>query len=254
MIGHSTVVIELAGRRILTDPWFGRRGNLAYRRLAPPSVGRHEVSPPELVLLSHNHWDHTDRRFFRALDDAVPILAPRRSRWLTRLKGARNVLGMRPYDARSFGALSVTAVPALHVAATIGFVLQAAGQTVYFAGDTYHRPFMRDIGARFAPDVALLPVTTYRIPMTMGERSAVRAVADLKARVVIPIHRGIEPRSPLLRTRQSAASFARRVGAAGLESEIVLLDEGESWRSPRSEESPADGAAGAPADSSPEGR
>lgn len=59
----------------------------------------------------------------------------------------------------------------------------------------------------------------------------------------LPIRRGIEPRSPLLRTNRSAESFARRVAASGLDPEIVRLDEGESWSSPMSEDCLADGAA-----------
>jgi L-ascorbate metabolism protein UlaG (beta-lactamase superfamily) len=88
---------------------------------------------------------------------------------------------------------------------------------------------MKEIGQRFELDVALLPVATYRIPMTMGERSAVRAVKDLIPSVVIPIHLGVRPRSPLLRTSHSAEGFAQRVREAGLKAEIVVLKEGETW-------------------------
>ena len=67
MIGHSTVLIEAAGMKILTDPYFGTWGNLAYKRTAPPSRTREELEAVDLVLVSHNHWDHTDSRYFRAL-------------------------------------------------------------------------------------------------------------------------------------------------------------------------------------------
>jgi L-ascorbate metabolism protein UlaG (beta-lactamase superfamily) len=90
---------------------------------------------------------------------------------------------------------------------------------------------MNRIGERFRLDVALIPVTTFRIPMTMGESGAVRAVRDLAPAVVIPIHQGVRPRSPLLRTKQTPEGFARRVAAAGLRTEVVLLREGQSWSS-----------------------
>jgi L-ascorbate metabolism protein UlaG (beta-lactamase superfamily) len=183
----------------------------------------------DAVLLSHDHWDHTERRYFRSLSASVPVIAPRRSRWVTRLKGARTVVGIRPWEALSLGALRVTAVPALHMATTVGFVLEALGGTAYFAGDTYHRPFMREVGARFRLDVALMPVTTYRIPMTMGERSAVQAVRDLRVPCVIPIHLGLQPRSPLLRTRQSPEGFAARLAREGVAAEVVLLSPGVWW-------------------------
>jgi L-ascorbate metabolism protein UlaG (beta-lactamase superfamily) len=77
MIGHSTVLIEAAGMKILTDPYFGTWGNLAYKRTAPPSRTREELEAVDLVLVSHNHWDHTDSRYFRALAVEVPVVAPR---------------------------------------------------------------------------------------------------------------------------------------------------------------------------------
>ena len=88
---------------------------------------------------------------------------------------------------------------------------------------------MKNIGQRFQLDVALMPVTTFRIPMTMGEKSAVHAVRDLKPTVVIPIHLGIMPRSPLLRTSQTPEGFARYVLEKRLEAKVVVLKEGESW-------------------------
>lgn len=229
MIGHSTVLIEAAGQRILTDPYFGSWGNLAYARIAPASRRLDELKNIDLVLVSHNHWDHTDFRFFRSLAGSVPVVAPRTSAWLTRLKGARNVIGLRKWEHRQFGPVGVTAVPALHIAITHGFVLQAEGKNLYFAGDTYYREFMKEIGTRFALDLALLPVTTFQIPMTMGEKSALRAVQALSPKVVIPIHLGIMPRSPLLRTSQTPAGFWKRVREAGLQVEVKILREGESW-------------------------
>jgi L-ascorbate metabolism protein UlaG (beta-lactamase superfamily) len=229
MIGHSTVLIEAAGRRILTDPYFGTWGNPAYARLAPPSAKAKDLADVDLVLVSHNHWDHTDGRYFRALPASVPVLAPRASAWLTSLKGAKHVAGMRRWEQKEFGPLRVTAVPARHIAVTRGYVVEAEGKSVYFAGDTFYRPFMKEIGAKFDLDVALVPVTTFRIPMTMGESGAARAVADLHPRLVIPLHLALRPRSPLLRTQQTPEGFQKRVAAAGLETEISILREGESW-------------------------
>lgn len=232
MIGHSTCLLNVGETTILTDPYFGVGGNLAYRRVAPPAIGRADVPVVDLVLVSHNHWDHTDRRYFRRLPADTPILAPRGATWITRLKGAKNVVGVGPWESTAVGATSVTAVPASHAAKTIGFVIRTHRHQIYFAGDTYRRPFMCEIGSTYDLDVAMLPVTTYRIPMTMGEKSAVAAVRDLQPSVVIPIHLGIEPRAPWLRTGQTAQSFARRLATAGIDAEAVMLRAGESWTSP----------------------
>jgi L-ascorbate metabolism protein UlaG (beta-lactamase superfamily) len=229
MIGHSTVLIEIAGKKILTDPYFGTWGNLAYKRIAPPFKTREEMESVDLVLVSHNHWDHTDSRFFRTLAADLPVVAPRAAAWITRAKGARNVVGLGRWEQRQFGSVAVTAVPALHMGLPGGFVIEAEGKSIYFAGDTYFGGFMKEIGAKFRLELALMPVTTFRIPMTMGEKSAVRAVEALSPRTIIPIHLGILPRSPLLRTGQTPEGFSKRVRDAGLKTGVVILREGESW-------------------------
>lgn len=229
MIGHSTVLIETANLRILTDPYFGLRGNLAYARIRPPARQREELTGVDLVLVSHNHFDHTDHRYFRALSASVPVLAPFRAAWMTRLKGARNVVGVKPWQQRTFGDVSVTAVPAWHTTVTAGYIIQSEGRRIYFAGDTYFAPFMARIAREYSPDVALMPVTTFRVPPTMGEGGALSAVQTLTPKVVIPIHLGITPRSPLLRNSQSPEHFEKRLGQRGLHAQCVHLREGESW-------------------------
>jgi L-ascorbate metabolism protein UlaG (beta-lactamase superfamily) len=233
MVGHSTVVIETAGVRTLTDPWFGTWGNPAFTRLRPPARTREALLDVDLVLLSHNHWDHRDDSFFRALPATTPVFVPGRSAWVSRLHGVRAAQGLRPWEARRFGPLTITAVPAVHMATTIGFVVASPECRVYFSGDTYYGSWMARVGDELRPDIALMPVTSFRIPMTMREEGAVKAVIALKSRVVIPIHRGVQPRLPTMRTKDSAESFARRVREAGLAAEVVILDPGDVWDAPR---------------------
>ena len=229
MIGHSTVLIEAGGTRLLTDPYFGNFGHLAYARVTPPAMAREEVGHLDGVVVSHGHWDHTDRRLLRALDPEVPVLVPSGTSPVMRLKGARNIVPLRRWQSVRIAGSVITAVPAAHIARTAGFVVQTESSCIYFAGDTYYRPFMAEIGRRFPIDVALMPVTTYRIPLTMGEKGAVLAARDLGCQVAIPIHLGVEPRSPLLRTRQTPAGFERRLRDADLETEVVMLAPGDTW-------------------------
>jgi L-ascorbate metabolism protein UlaG (beta-lactamase superfamily) len=74
----------------------------------------------------------------------------------------------------------------------------------------------------------MMPVTTYGIPMTMDEKQAVRAVRVLKSPIVIPIHLGLRPRSPFLRTNQTPEHFAQRVSESGESAKVVILREGAS--------------------------
>ena len=229
IVGHSTVLLECDGTRLLTDPYFGTFGHVAYRRVAPPAMTRDEVGPLAAVLVSHGHWDHTDRRFFRGLGAEVPVVVPSGTSALMRVKGAKNVIPVGRWRSLRVGDAVVTAVPATHIARSVGFIVQNESSCVYFAGDTFHRPFMAEIGRRFAIDAALMPVATYRIPMTMGEKGAVQAAHDLKARTVIPIHLGVEARAPFMRTCQSPAGFEQRLRDHSVAADVVVLADGESW-------------------------
>jgi L-ascorbate metabolism protein UlaG (beta-lactamase superfamily) len=228
VIGHSTVLIESGGQKILTDPYFGTWGNPAYARSSRSTMKREDLKDADLILVSHHHFDHIDRSFFRSLGKATPVCAPRRMTWMTKISGAGNVIGMRPWERRKFGVAEVTAVPAIHWDITLGYVIRAEDKTIYFAGDTFYGGFMSEIGRRFSIDAALIPVTTFRIPMTMGEKSAVKAVAALNPKIVIPIHLGLTPRSFLLQRGESPEGFRRRMQAAGNPAKVVLLADGEA--------------------------
>ena len=226
LIGHSTVLIEAGGMKILTDPFFSSWGDLAYRRITPASCSRAELKDVDLVLVSHTHWDHIDRQYFKLIGKVVPVFTSSLVQGLAKLSGAENVVAVEPWEHRIFNNLTLTVVPAIHPAPAAGFVIQIEDKTVYFAGDTYYGRFMERIARDFKLDLALLPVFTYRIPMTLSEKSAVKAVKTLKPGVVIPIHNDLEPRLPLMRNRQSLAGFARRIAQAGLESRLVMLGPG----------------------------
>jgi L-ascorbate metabolism protein UlaG (beta-lactamase superfamily) len=246
MIGHSTVLLEMGGMRILTDPFFGLHGNPAYRRIAPPASTREKAADVDMVLLSHDHWDHFDRRFFRMLPASVPVIVPALTRGWMRLRGVRRPVGIRRWDSLRHHGVTVWGVPAHHFAVAHGFVIEHGRQRVYFAGDTFHGRFHEKIARELAPAVVLLPVTTYRLPMTMGEDQAVRAVRDLQPQVVVPIHLGIEPRSPLLRSCQTVERFAEKLHRTAPSVRIVHLREGETWESEQEAETPKDVAGDPP--------
>ena len=196
-LGHATVLLEIDGVRILTDPVLrGRIGPLV--RIAGP-VDPSDVGQIDCVLLSHLHADHTDPPTLRRLARHGPILAPRpAARWLHRV-GVSEVHEVRPGDEVSIGGLRVIATPASHdprrwrfgpAAEPVGYVVRGS-VSAYFAGDTDLFGEMADLHESL--DLALLPVWGWGPDVGPGhldpERAA-RAVAIISPAVTIPIHWG----------------------------------------------------------------
>ncbi len=231
IIGHNTLLIETNGLRILTDPYFGPTGNAVYMRLNPPVKTREDFLDIDIALVSHNHWDHIDSRFFHMLPSGTRIVTPWLTAWETKLLGAKTICALKTWQRQEFGETAITAVPAIHLVTTCGYVIESEGMQVYFAGDTFYGPFMRQIAERFQLDVALIPVTTYKPPMTMGEKEAIQATRDLAPKRVIPIHLGLTPRMAFLRTDHTPEGYIRGLRKAGLETEVTLLSDGQTWES-----------------------
>lgn len=228
-IGHSTVVVEAAGLRLILDPYFGQRGTPAYRRRLPPARSREACLDVDAVLISHAHFDHFDCRYLRAISSDIPVFAPERAAWWISLVCGREIHAIKPWRQFKVGTVYVVPVTARHTAPGVGYVISAVGKTVYFAGDTFAGRFMKEIGDRFRPDVCLMPVARYRIPTTMGNAGAVEAARLLRARTIIPIHLGIEPRFAGLRCAETAESFRILARSERLAANIVSLEPGESY-------------------------
>lgn len=196
-VGHATVLVELDGARLITDPVLRSRvGPL--RRQAPPP-------PPEVaddldaVLISHLHHDHADLPSLRRVDRDVPALvAPGAGRFMSR-RGFTAVSELAPGDSARVGEVTVTAVEADHPterrlerdSEAVGFLLSGARRRVYFAGDTDLFDGMGELGDDL--DLALLPIWGWGATIGPGhldpERAA-RAAALLRPRIAVPIHWG----------------------------------------------------------------
>jgi L-ascorbate metabolism protein UlaG (beta-lactamase superfamily) len=193
-VGHATVVIELDGTRLITDPVL--RGRIAHLRRHVP-VDDADLAGLDAALISHRHMDHLDRRSLRRLGE-VPVIAPAGSaRYLKRWTVTEMVAG----DRTRVGALEVLATHAEHEgrrypplgAATpaLGYRIDGS-RSVYFAGDTELFEGMAEIG-RPGLDLALLPVSGWgpRLgPGHLDAAAAARALALLQPKVAVPIHWG----------------------------------------------------------------
>jgi L-ascorbate metabolism protein UlaG (beta-lactamase superfamily) len=209
-IGHASFLLRLGGLTILTDPVFSERCSpfswLGPRRVRPPGLALDELPPIDLVLLSHNHYDHMDLPSLRRIHarDAPPIV--------TTLGNTRVLAGLGPvreldwWQETEQSGLSITATPARHFARRglrdqnrslwAGFMLRTAEGALLFAGDSGTGTHWTAIRARLgAPGVALVPIGAYAprwmmAPVHMDPQEAVQAHLDLGATRSIGMHFG----------------------------------------------------------------
>jgi len=197
-LGHSTVLIEIAGVRILTDPVLFDR--LAILRRVTTTLDPSLYERIDLVLLSHLHRDHFDVPSLRLLGSDVRVVAPVGAGSLITRLGFRNVVELSRWATFRSESFTITATPAAHSgfrppfgprAEALGYVIDAEGKRIYFAGDTGLFNEMAEIAP--AIDVALLPVWGWGPTLGRGHltpRTAARAMDLLGAEVAIPIHWG----------------------------------------------------------------
>lgn len=204
-VGHSTFLIRTGTQVFITDPVFTRHagpfGRLGPPRVRPPAIALADLPAVDVVLLSHNHYDHLQRSSLAALSGAAIVTTLGVGRYLR-----RKALELDWWQQTRIGDAVITAVPAQHFSARTpwdknrslwcGFVVEADGVAIYFAGDTGYSPQFAEIGARFPRlAVALIPIGAYEPrwfmkPMHMNPDEAVRAHLDLGARTSVGMHFG----------------------------------------------------------------
>jgi L-ascorbate metabolism protein UlaG (beta-lactamase superfamily) len=237
-IGHATVLVELDGVRLLTDPVLRRRVLHLRRRGAVPMDALREL---DAILVSHAHWDHLDVPSLTRLGRGVRIVLPRGAGRLVRRRFLRNVVEVDVGEAIELGGVSVTATAAEHNAGrgplgvrapALGYVLEGE-KRVYFAGDTDLFTGMEEL----APlDLALLPVAGWgpRLPPGhLDPRRAAEALRLLRPRTAVPIHWGTYSLITKRRTapgveRAPAEQFARFAAELAPAVDVRILDLGES--------------------------
>ena len=205
-LGHSTVLFQIGGHRILTDPILRRRVTFL-GRVAPVPADLANLGEVDAVLLSHLHHDHVDVPSLRQLPRHVPLLVPVGSRDFFVRLGFSAVHPMpvgrtwtAPAGPGRPESLRIAATAAVHDghrvpfgprSESIGFVAESAGASVYFAGDTDVFDGMADLHPDL--DVALLPVWGWGPnlgPGHMDPERAAQALALLRPRYAVPIHWG----------------------------------------------------------------
>ncbi len=196
-LGHSTVLVELDGVRLLTDPVLRDRIGPLRRGADRPDAAHHDRI--DAVLVSHLHWDHFDPASLERLGPDVRIVVPPGAGAHVRERGFTAVEELAVNDETRVGPVVVRATPAEHAgfrpplgprAEAVGYVIGGSSR-VYFAGDTDLFAAMAGIEERL--DVALLPVWGWGPTLGPGHLDpdrAARALTLLRPRAAVPIHWG----------------------------------------------------------------
>jgi L-ascorbate metabolism protein UlaG (beta-lactamase superfamily) len=209
-VNHATVLVQMDGVNIITDPIWSERPSpiplLGPKRRRAPGLRFEDLPPIDMVVVSHNHYDHMDIPTLTRLaarGDA-PILVGLGNTSYLSPRGVRHTRDVDWWDSTRVGDVRVTAVPVQHWSARsrsdrrhtlwTGYVFEGPSGRVYFGGDTGYGRHFALVRARLgAADVALLPIGAY-LPIWfmkdahLSPAEAVRASEDLGARVAIPIH------------------------------------------------------------------
>jgi L-ascorbate metabolism protein UlaG (beta-lactamase superfamily) len=231
-VGHATVVIDLNGVRLITDPVLRPRV-LHLRRVGP--VPPDALRGVDVVLLSHAHWDHLDLPSLERVGKETPIICPTGVSSLLRRKRFAHVTTLDVGEEVRIGELVVLGVHAEHdgsrgpfgASGELGFVVRGS-RTVYFAGDT---DLFDGLAALGPLDVALVPVTGWGATVGPGhldpERAA-EAVRLLQPRLAIPIHWGTLARIGRVPDPEPPHEFARLVAKVASDVEVRILEPGEA--------------------------
>ncbi len=214
-IGHSTVLLQTSGINILTDPFLAMRASpftlAGPKRVRKPALEAHELPPIDIVLISHNHYDHLDKIGLKELlKDHNPVfLTPLGNR--KHLRSLQSGMEIHELDWRQgldLGGMRFTVMPALHWSKRTlddanralwgAFAIETPGGVIYFAGDTGYGQgqTFREIRERFGrPRLSLLPIGAYEPrwfmkPVHMNPEDAVLAHLDLESRTSLAIHHG----------------------------------------------------------------
>jgi len=262
-IGHASVLVQMAGLNILTDPIFSERASpVAWagpQRAQAPGVASADLPRIDVVMISHNHYDHCDEASLRTLNrqrgGAPVFLVPLGMKaWMADIN-ITNVVELDWWQSYQLGAAEFVLTPVQHWSGRSlsdrmhalwgGYAVFAPDLHMFFAGDTGYSRDFSDIAARFADrqraggfDIALIPVGSYEPRWFMAQQhvdpsEAVRIHLDLRAKRSMGIHWGTFELTdePLDQPPLDLAVARRNFGVT--EGNFFLLAIGQTRKLPR---------------------
>jgi L-ascorbate metabolism protein UlaG (beta-lactamase superfamily) len=250
-IGHATFLVQTTTGNLLTDPQFSERcgpfGRFGPRRVHPPGIALAALPRVDLVLLSHDHYDHCDLPSLRVLARSHDplVIAPLGHRRLLARAGLRRVVELDWWETRATAGFEITLTPAQHWSNRLsgarnarlwgGFFVRGNGRTLWFAGDTGYDPnLFRTIRDRLgAPELAMIPIGAYEprwfmAPLHCNPAEAVRIHRDVGAGRSLAMHWGCWQLTDEGRDEPVRALDEARTAAHVSAAEFRVLAPGES--------------------------
>jgi L-ascorbate metabolism protein UlaG (beta-lactamase superfamily) len=243
-LGHATVLLNVFGTKVLTDPVLERRIGLGRgvvkvgpRRLVEPALRKRELPALDVVLLSHAHMDHTDLGTLRAIPPRVRVVVQSGNRDLVRRFHEVDELAWG--ERTRIGELEVESVETRHWGARMvtdrhrgwgGYLLRKAGRAVLFGGDTAYTDLFNPLRERGPIDLAILPIGAYDPWVTShaSPEETWRMFRALGATYLLPIHH-----STFRLSREPLDEPLRRLLAVAGEERwrVVGSEVGQTWSS-----------------------
>lgn len=210
-LGHASFLIRIGGLTVLTDPYlttFAGPAGLGPRRYVKSGVAIPSLPPIDVLIVSHNHYDHLDERALAKLPGKtrMTVVVPLRLAQFFRERGFTNVIELDWHERYEIRGVAITALPVVHWSRRsgldtnrtlwAGFALKSANHHLFFGGDSGYGPIFRDIGDSYGPfDTALLGIGAYapRVMMKASHATPEEAVEmgrDLKANRIVGMHWG----------------------------------------------------------------
>ena len=236
-IGHASFLIGWRGLNILVDPNWALWLKIL-KRIRRPGFPLRHLPSIDLVLVTHAHFDHLDRRTLRRIAAFQPIVVPNGVGNLVANLGFKEVHELNPWETVKIGEIGITLTPCRHWGARVlhdnhrgfgGYHLRLGNRTIFHCGDSAYFPGFAEIGDRLPTEIALLPIGAYDPPsrreVHMNPEQAIRAFTELHARFMVPMHYGsfrmsFEPPDEPLRRLQAAIKHR------DIEDQVVVMEEG----------------------------
>ena len=211
-LGHSAFLLRLSGWNILIDPFLSDYATsvppFGPKRYTPSGLPVDKLPGIDLVIISHNHYDHLDRATLEALPEKerIPVIVPLKLKKFIFELGFRDVTELDWHDTKKIGPITVIAIPAVHFSSRslfdrnetlwTGYSISDGHIKAYFGGDTGYHSIFKDLGRRYGPfDIGMVPIGAYKRASNLKSthvtpEEAVQLGRDLDIKILAPMHWG----------------------------------------------------------------